>query len=93
VVTKDALAYCRTTAERFDLALADPPYAFAAWSDLLATLPAAAVMVESDREIDIDEGWEITRVRRYGSTVVTLGRRPHRANAPRLPGPAEPEPR
>lgn len=93
VIARDVTAFCRTAAEPFDLALADPPYAFDAWSDLLEVLPAAVVMVESDREIDLGEGWEITRVRRYGTTVVTLGRRPHGANVPRLPGLAEPEPR
>ena len=93
VVTKDVAAYCRTVAERFDLALADPPYAFDAWPELLAALPGAVVVVESDREIDLGEDWEITRVRRYGTTVVTLGRRPYGASVPRLSGPAEPEPR
>lgn len=93
VVTRDVMAFCRTATERFDLALADPPYAYDAWSELLAVLPATVVMAESDREIDLSEGWEITRVRRYGSTVVTLGRRPYGASVPRLSGPAEPEPR
>jgi 16S rRNA (guanine966-N2)-methyltransferase len=93
VVTRDVTAYCRTAGDRFDLAFADPPYAFDAWSELLAVVPADVVMVESDREIDLGEGWEVIRVRRYGSTVVTLGRRPPGASVPRLPGPAEPEPR
>ncbi|MEQ8840424.1 MAG: 16S rRNA (guanine(966)-N(2))-methyltransferase RsmD [Acidimicrobiales bacterium] len=59
-----------------DLVLLDPPYAFDAWDELLATvaerLPEAMVVIESDREIDLPTGWETHRARRYGSTVVTL---------------------
>lgn len=59
-----------------DLALLDPPYAFAdeAWRALLDRLEARAAVVESDREVPIGRGWEVLRVRRYGTTVVTIAR-------------------
>jgi 16S rRNA (guanine966-N2)-methyltransferase len=59
---------------RFDLALCDPPYTFADWPALLARLPATLVVGESDRPIDLGEGWVAIRTRRYGGTVVTFGR-------------------
>lgn len=55
-----------------DLVLLDPPYAFDEWGDLLASIHDAVVVIESDREIDLPEGWQTHRARRYGSTVVTL---------------------
>jgi 16S rRNA (guanine966-N2)-methyltransferase len=60
----------------FDLVLLDPPYAFDGWDDLLGPLRDAVVVIESDREIDLPAGWETHRVRRYGSTVVTIAHAP-----------------
>lgn len=75
--------------ESYDLAFADPPYAFAEWPELLATVGGVmavdgVIVVESDRPIDPAPGWGILRERRYGSTVV--GIHVHvRASSP-LPG-------
>lgn len=55
-----------------DLVLLDPPYAFDRWDALLDEVPAALIVIESDREMELPAGWETHRVRRYGSTVVTL---------------------
>jgi 16S rRNA (guanine966-N2)-methyltransferase len=55
-----------------DLALADPPYEFAAWPELLARLSAPFVVAESGREVEAPAGWEAVRVRRYGRTWVTF---------------------
>ncbi|HUP87151.1 MAG TPA: 16S rRNA (guanine(966)-N(2))-methyltransferase RsmD [Acidimicrobiales bacterium] len=55
-----------------DLAFADPPYAFMGWSDLLTRIDAGLVVVESDREVDVTDGWRVLRAKRYGTTVVTL---------------------
>ena len=59
-----------------DLLLLDPPYAFDDWSTLLDRVTDADVVIESDREIELPAGWETHRVRRYGSTVVTLATAP-----------------
>jgi 16S rRNA G966 N2-methylase RsmD len=56
------------------VALCDPPYAFADWPALLARLPAALVVCESDRPVELPPGWDAARTRRYGGTVVTFGR-------------------
>ena len=56
----------------FDLAVVDPPYDFDGWADLLPRLPAAVVVIESNREIEAPEPLRVHRRRRYGSTVVTL---------------------
>ena len=56
----------------FDLALIDPPYAFDAWPELLARVPAQLVVVESDRPVDLGPGLAIHHRRRHGGTVVTF---------------------
>lgn len=63
----------------FDLAVVDPPYDFDGWADLLPRLPAAVVVIESNRDIEAPETLRVHRRRRYGSTVVTLASttRPH----------------
>jgi len=63
-----------------DLVLADPPYAFDGWADLLDRLSArlaadAVVVAESDRALDLPAGWTKVRERSYGGTVVTFARR------------------
>lgn len=55
-----------------DVAFADPPYAFTRWPALLAGVRAGLAVLESDREIDVGEAWEVLRSKRYGSTVVTV---------------------
>ena len=67
-----ALAALRRSGQTFDLAVADPPYAFDGWRDLLPEIPAPLVVIESDRAVAVAEGWEIRRCKRYGGTVVTL---------------------
>ncbi len=61
------------------LVLADPPYAFDAWAELLATLQASGaladdvlVVAESDRVIAPPPGWATVRERTYGGTVVVF---------------------
>jgi 16S rRNA (guanine966-N2)-methyltransferase len=81
VVRADAVRWLDGAAP-FDLALLDPPYAFDGWPDLLARLPAGVAVVESDREVDLGDGWRTTRSKRYGTTVVTIA---HRAGPGALP--------
>lgn len=54
-----------------DLVLADPPYAFDRWDDLLAGIDAPLVVAESDHEVSAPTGWSVGRSRRYGRTWVT----------------------
>jgi 16S rRNA (guanine966-N2)-methyltransferase len=75
VVASTADAFIRSSREHFDLALCDPPYAFDGWTDLLTALPAAVVVIESDRAVEPPPGWVVSRNRSYGTTVVTFGHR------------------
>jgi len=58
-----------------DFVLADPPYDFADWKQILDQVSADLVVAESDREIVAIEGWQSLRTKRYGRTHVTYLRR------------------
>jgi 16S rRNA (guanine966-N2)-methyltransferase len=78
VVPGDALVL--VTALDVDIVLADPPYDFDRWPDLLAATTAAFVVAESGRPLDrLDPesipGWAPTRTKRYGRTWVTFFQR------------------
>ncbi len=73
VVRSDALRWAADASRpRFDLALLDPPYDFDGWDELLGSIRARVVVVESDRTVAMPERYEVLRERRYGSTVVTI---------------------
>lgn len=75
VVSGDALIMSKGL--DVDIVFADPPYGFDQWPALLATVHAAFVVAESAGEIDASDGWQQTRVKRYGRTWVTfLAREP-----------------
>lgn len=71
VVRSDVLRWV-ASAPPFDIAFADPPYAFDDWATVLDRLEAALVVVESDREIDPGGRWRVLRTKHYGSTVVVV---------------------
>ena len=71
----------RSTVERWaggdpgplDLVLADPPYEWDGWEQLLDALvgyPTAYAVLESDREI-AHSAWDVAAVHHHGGTVVT----------------------
>lgn len=70
VITSDAMAV--TSALDCDIVFADPPYDFDAWERLLGLVRADLVIAESGRPIACPDGWEITREKKYGRTVVTF---------------------
>jgi 16S rRNA (guanine966-N2)-methyltransferase len=76
VVRADAVGHLRSTVEPVDLVLADPPYAFDGWPELLAQAAAVAprglVVVESDCPVAAVAPASVLRERRYGGTVVTI---------------------
>ena len=72
VVAGDAVRVLRE-AGPVDLVLLDPPYDYDDWPALIEAAAAARWLVlESDRELDVPDPDRVRRVRRYGSTVVTL---------------------
>ncbi len=70
VAATDVLAYAPGITA-VDIALVDPPYTFANWSNLLEVLRAGLVIAESGRAVDAPHGWVQRRVKRHGRTVVT----------------------
>jgi 16S rRNA (guanine966-N2)-methyltransferase len=75
VVRSDALRFLASDPGEFDLALADPPYAFDQWAPLLAALPAPLAALESGPPLEVPAGWEVVRARRYGDSRLTIVRR------------------
>jgi len=79
VVRRTVTATVPDLGEGIDLVLADPPYAFDGWTDLLDSLAPrladdAIVVLESDRSPALPAGWEKVRERSYGGTVVVFAR-------------------
>ncbi len=65
-----------------DVALLDPPYGFDAWPTLLADVPAATVVVESDRPIELGPRWRILKEKRYAGTFVIIAQRAEGGSEP-----------
>jgi 16S rRNA (guanine966-N2)-methyltransferase len=59
-------------ATRFDLVLCDPPYGDVDLAAILEGIDGHLVVVETDRDVVVPEGWEATGGRRYGGTLVTM---------------------
>jgi 16S rRNA (guanine966-N2)-methyltransferase len=59
----------------FDIAFCDPPYRYGDWPRLMEVVPARLVVAESDGPVGPLEGWDVTRSRQYGGTVVEVLRR------------------
>ena len=79
VVVGDALALLSSggplEAVSVDLVVADPPYAFDRWDELLELLDttgAQVVVAESDRRVEETPRWRELRHRTYGGTTVTI---------------------
>lgn len=70
IVPGDALVFVKRIAA--DLVLADPPYGFDAWPELLGAVAAPLVVAESGRELAAVDGWETVRSKRYGRSWVTF---------------------
>lgn len=68
----DAVRWLAATTSTFDLAFADPPYAFDDWRTLANRLDSGILVAESDREPDLGDGWQVLRAKRYGTTVVVV---------------------
>ncbi len=77
IVQADVLRYLGDAPPEvvYDIAFADPPYAFEEWPALLAVVPARLVAIEARDHVPLPEGWGPLRSKRYGDTVVTLARR------------------
>lgn len=84
VVRADALRYL-AGAPRFDLVLADPPYGFEGWPELLGLLVGRCglLVAETGSPMDPGPGWETVKVKSYGGTVVCIAQPVISASVPR----------
>lgn len=69
VLTADALSVAASIDA--DIVIADPPYGFDRWDDLLARVTADIVVAEAGAEVPAPSGWITMRTRKYGRTRVT----------------------
>ena len=81
VVATSVERYLERGSSSADLALADPPYAYDGWPELLDVLDAGTVVIESDRAVEIPDRFDVMRERAYGSTVVQIATRVNPATA------------
>lgn len=63
--------------QTWDLVLADPPYRFDGWEELLVSLrdhmaEHGMAVLEAGSELELPKAWRSVRSKRYGTTVVTL---------------------
>lgn len=71
VQPSDVMTYLRAT-HAFDLAFADPPYAFDDWATLLDLIRVPLVVCETGSVLTPPTGWDSIRQKRYGDTTVTF---------------------
>ena len=73
VVRSDALRYV-AEAPSFDVALADPPYAYDHWPELMRLLVrrVGLLVAETGSPWEPGPGWETVKVKKYGGTVVSI---------------------
>lgn len=74
VVRGDATTWRPYPTAFADLLLADPPYEFDEWATVLGVWTATWLVVESDREIDLGQRWDVVRSKAFGHTHVIIAR-------------------
>lgn len=75
VVVTDAVRFASNLPE-CDVLLADPPYSFSDWPQLLGLVAGRAglVVAETGGPLGPVDGWQTVKVKTYGGTVVTVAR-------------------
>ena len=83
VLRADAVQYLAGAPE-VDLVLADPPYSFDGWEQLLDALVGRAnlLVAETGQAWEPGPEWETVKVKRYGGTLVTVVQPPSRLRSP-----------
>ncbi len=74
VVRREARAFLAGSTGRFDVVLADPPYAYRGWDDLLAHVRTRVLVAEHRDPLVLPAHLEEHRKYRYGDTIVTVAR-------------------
>jgi len=71
VLGADALGAVRTLGA-LDLVVADPPYGFGGWDELLGAVRARLAVLEGDGAVDPPPGWRLTKHKAHGRTHVSF---------------------
>jgi 16S rRNA (guanine966-N2)-methyltransferase len=71
VLAGDSISVARSLTA-IDLAIADPPYGFGGWDELLAVVKARTVVLEGDAEVEPPPGWKLARHKAHGRTHVSI---------------------
>lgn len=72
VVRAETVGFLAGSRHHYDLAFLDPPYRFAGWPEVLQSVCAATVVIESSTPVEVPGRFELHRVYRYGGTLVTV---------------------
>lgn len=71
VTQGDVLTVARSLSG-IDIAIADPPYGFPAWDELLDRLHVGLLVAESAEPVTATAGWDVVRAKSYGHTHVSF---------------------
>lgn len=71
VLAADAINAVRSLGP-IDLLVADPPYGFGGWDELLAASTARVAVLEGDAEVEPPPGWQLSKHKVHGRTHVSF---------------------
>lgn len=71
VLAADAISATRSLGA-IDLLVADPPYGFGGWDELLAAVTARVAVLEGDAEVEPPPGWQLSKHKVHGRTHVSF---------------------
>ncbi len=72
VIQADVVTWVDQSNMKFDVVLADPPYADDSWKSLLDTVESRWLVAEAGDTVEQHPRWDVVREKTYGTTVVTV---------------------
>lgn len=72
VIQADVMEWVDRDDTRFDVVLADPPYADDSWEELMDELDTRWLVAEAGEVVGEHPNWDVVREKTYGTTVVTV---------------------
>ncbi len=74
IVTADAFKFLER-GDHFDVVIADPPYKFGRWTELMCAVDAGVLVCEANSELKSTDRWHAVRDRKHGDTHFTIFKR------------------
>ena len=71
VLAGDSITLARTVG-KVDVLLADPPYGFGGWDELLAAVDARRAVLEGEAPVEPPPGWALTKHKAHGRTHLSF---------------------